>query len=70
MLRGHFQAMSTVESRIKEPKFILDSLNRFLIKWLLCSASEVLIDSTHVTHINTAFQHKDSDEFLRILKNS
>ena len=26
---------NTVETRIKEPRFFLDSLNRFLIKWLL-----------------------------------
>ena len=59
----------TVETRIKEPKFVLGSLNRYLIKWLLFKlpASKVLrkalIYSTHLADINAVFS-------IRILKNS
>ena len=35
-IREHIEGnIRTVEAHIKEPKFFLGSLNRFLIKWLL-----------------------------------
>ena len=67
---------NAVETCMKEHRFFFDSLNRSLIKWLLfqipaCKVlDKVLIYTVHLDLINAVFQHKNSEELLRILKNS